>query len=216
MDWTKARENMVEGQVRTADVTDRALIGALLEIPRERFVPAAQRHLAYADTAVPLGAGRRMMAPMHFARMVQIAGIGASDLVLDVGCATGYSTAVLARLAGSVVAIEEDDGLVAAATAALGDIGADNSAVMTAPLRGGLAAEGPYDAILLEGAVEVVPDGLLDQLAEAGRLIGVVSGPGTGRICRFDRRDGRIGRRSYFDAAVPPLPGFAREPAFEF
>jgi protein-L-isoaspartate(D-aspartate) O-methyltransferase len=216
MDWTRARANMVESQVRTRDVTDRRLLEALARVPRELFVPASVRHLAYSDGDLPLGGGRALMEPMHFARMVQLAEVGPGEVVLDVGCATGYSTAVLAELASSVVAIEEAADLAEAAGQTLSEIGADNAVVMTCALAEGLAAEGPYDVIVLEGAVETLPESLFDQLADGGRLVCVRQDQGIGRIWRFVKRGGQVGRRSHFDAQVPALPGFAKEPVFVF
>jgi len=221
-DFALARRNMVESQVRTNDVTDHALIAAMLDVPRERFVPPAMRELAYIDEDVPLkdvdsaGGRRWLMEPMPFARLVQLAEITATDLVLDVGCATGYSTAVMARLAESVVGLESDADLAAKAEASLIDEGIGNAAIVTGDMAKGYASQGPYDAIVLEGAVEHVPEDLFAQLREGGRLVAaVIDGP-IGKATLFRSTGGGISSRVAFDVNVQPLPGFAKAPEFVF
>ena len=151
------------------------------------------------------------------ARLLQAAEIGPGDVVLDIGCATGYGPAVLARLAATVVGLESDPALAERATALLAELGADSAAVVTGPLEAGYAAQAPYDVIVIEGAVEAVPEAITDQLAEGGRLVCVVAGRGgVGKLTVFLRLHGAISRRTEFDAAVPPLPGFQSPPRFEF
>ena len=222
VDFAKVRRMMVDGQVRTFDVTDHALLLALEAVPRERFVPPRLRPLAYADADLLLKEGgpgrepRRLMPTAPFARMVQLAEIGAEDVVLDVGCGTGYSAAVLARLAGSVVALEEDGDLARTAAETLMDFGADNVAVVTGRLRDGYPAEGPYDAILIEGAVEVIPEPMFEQLKDGGRLVAVVGRGLSGAAMIYQRTGGDVAGREAFNASVPPLPGFSRPHAFAF
>jgi protein-L-isoaspartate(D-aspartate) O-methyltransferase len=221
-DFGKARRMMVDGQVRTVDVTDRPLLAALGEIPREKFVPGHLRNLAYLDRDLEIapaagGRGARYLIEVGpFARLVQAAEVQPTDVVLDVGCGTGYSAAVLSRLVGSVVALESDPELVRAANAVLGELGIDNVAVVTAPLDAGYRSEGPYDAILLEGAVEVVPDALLDQLKPDGRLVAVVGTDRTARATIYRRSGEGISARPVFDAYIAALPGFQKPKAFVF
>ncbi|MBI1778919.1 MAG: protein-L-isoaspartate O-methyltransferase [Proteobacteria bacterium] len=219
-DYAAARRNMVEGQLRTNKVTDRRLLDALSEISRERFVPPAQRGVAYVDEDLPIGQGRFLMEPMVLARLVQLAAIDPGDRVLDIGPGSGYSSAVLARLAGRVVALESDPSLAEAAKRNLAELGIGNVQVVTGNLAGGYPKEAPYQAILLNGAVERVPPAIVEQLAEGGRLVGVV-GPsqgaaGIGRATLMQRVSGTASSRIAFDAAVAPLPGFQAEPGFVF
>ncbi len=220
MDFARARRTMVDTQIRVNDVTDTRIVDALMAVPREDFVPEALRPLAYLDDDLAVkGEGgsrgaRYLVEPVVLARMIQAAGIGAGDRVLDIGTATGYSSAVLARIAGSVVAVEEDGDLAARARTALGSD--SRVALVEGTLGAGAAAQGPYDVILLEGAVEVVPQGLLGQLNEGGRLVAVV---GTGRAakCMVHVRIGEeFSVRPAFDAAIPLLPGFERPRGFVF
>lgn len=213
-DFARARENMIENDVRTNDVTDRRLIAALREVAREAFVPAASQAIAYAGLCVPLGDDRYLLDARTLSKLIQAARVEPSDRVLDVGCGTGYSSAVLARLAGEVVALESHGGLAAAATAALS--GLPNVKVVRGDLGKGSPDKAPYDVIFLGGAVEEVPQALTDQLKDGGRLLTVfVRGPaGRGRI--IDRVGKTLSGRNLFDATVPPLPGFAKNPTFVF
>lgn len=214
-DFAAQRRNMVDGQVRTADVTDLRLVSAMLEVPRERFVPARSAALAYLDRDLPVGeGGRRLLKPMVLAKLVQAAGIGPGDRVLDVGCATGYATALLSRLAGEVIALEQDEDLLVAAGTALA--GLANVALVTGPLEAGWPAAAPYDVILLEGATEVVPEPLCRQLKDGGRLVCILgAGPGA-KAMLYLRSGDDIGTRALFDAGAATLPGFAKAPAFSF
>ncbi len=216
-DHAAARRNMVSGQIRTNRVTDERLIEAMEEIPRERFVPHAKRGVAYVDEDVEIASGRYLMEPMVLARMVQEAGIAADDMVLDVGCGTGYATAVMSRLAGTVIALDVDGSLAAEAEGALNAVGADNAIVVTGPLAEGYARQAPYDVILLGGAVDHLPQALADQLAEGGRIVGVLREAGTvGQATLWARHRGALSSRSLFEASLPPLPGIARPVQFEF
>ncbi|MDB5408146.1 MAG: protein-L-isoaspartate O-methyltransferase [Rhodospirillales bacterium] len=214
-EYQSVRLNMVESQVRPNKVTDPAILDALLAVPRERFVPESLRGIAYVDEDVPLGGGRYLMEPMVFARLLQFAEIGSGDGVLDVGCALGYSAAVLARIARRVVAVEDDKGLLPRARALLADVG--NVTLVETPLAGGCPQHASYDVILLEGAVGSVPAAIAEQLAEGGRLVTVLySAQGMGKAVLMTRRHGIIGQRIIFDAGTPLLPGFAPQPEFVF
>lgn len=217
-----ARQNMVESQIRPNEVTDARLLGALLTIPREAFVPPALRSLAYMENEIPvrqgMGAGveRRLLAPMPLARLIQLAEVDPGDLVLDLGCATGYSTAVLANMAESVVGLECDLGLAEQASQTLTELEIDNAAVVSGPLPQGYASEGPFDVILLNGCVAEVPGALLKQLNNDGRLVGIIADGEFGKATIFRNRSGRISHRASFDAGGPVLPGFERETTFVF
>ena len=224
-DFAAARRMMVDGQVRTADVTDLRLLAAMIELPRERFFPDDKASLAYLDLDAPVSAPgqpvRRLLKPMVLAKLIQAAGIAAADHVLDVGCASGYSTALLTHLAGSVVGLEEDAALARQAADALSWAGKSwvnlpNAKIVTGPLAQGCAGEGPYDVILLQGSAEVVPPALFDQLKNGGRLICVLGRGPQGKAMFYRRADGDISGRPVFDAAAAALPGFAKPPEFVF
>ena len=215
-DAANARRLMVEGQVRTADVTDPELIAAMLTLPREQFVPPALAPLAYLDGDLPLGKGRALLKPMVLAKMIQAARIAPADRVLDVGCGTGYSSAVLGRLAAAVVALEVDADLARQAKANLAAVGADKVEVVVGPLAAGWPAGAPYDVILLNGATEVTPETLGRQLKPDGRLLCVHGGSPASKAVVYYPAEGRLVGRPAFDAAAPVLPGFAAEPAFVF
>lgn len=220
-DFAAARRAMVDGQVRTSDVTDLRIIVAMLELPRERFVPGSDAALAYLDRDIPLrapgtGAGRRLLKPMVLAKMVQAAGVRATDHVLDVGCATGYSAALLARLAGSVIALEEDAVLAAAARENLKSIDAGKVEVVTGPLAQGFRPRAPYDLVFIDGASEIEPRSLFAQLRDQGRLIAVVGRPPAARAVLYRSAGGDVSGWPVFDAAAPILPGFAAPVEFVF
>jgi protein-L-isoaspartate(D-aspartate) O-methyltransferase len=217
MDFAVARRMMVDGQVLTRDVFDPDLLAAMLEVPRERVVPPAQVALAYLDRNLPLTAdgSRCLLQPMVLARLLQAADITATDHVLDVGCGTGYSSALLARLAGSVVALEEDKDLATFARRVLREL-APQVEVVEGLLKTGWPAAGPYDVIVLNGAAEIVPEPLFAQLKDGGRLVGIEGeGPATQARIYCSIR-GEISGRSITEAAAPLLPGFARPPEFVF
>src|SRR5579883_1633589 len=188
-----ARFNMVEAQIKTANVTDQRVLAAMNAVPRERFVPRAAAALAYADVPVQVAPGRYLLDPRSFAKLLQLADIGEDDRVLDVGCATGYSAAVLARLAGEVIALEQDADLVRAASQLLADV-PGRVVVVQGGLVEGAKQEGPYDVIFINGAVEEVPESLLNQLAEGGRLVTVIK-DGQSRAFLFLKEKGKVGKR---------------------
>jgi protein-L-isoaspartate(D-aspartate) O-methyltransferase len=216
IDFAAARRMMVDCQVRTSDVTDLRLIAAMLAVPRERFVSKASAELAYLDADLPVKAGRGLIKPMVLAKLLQSAEIGETGRVLIVGCATGYSAAVIAHLAGAVVALEQDPGLAQLAKDNLQALGARKAMVVTGPLVGGWPAAAPYDVILLDGAVEEVPAALLRQLKDGGRLLGVVGRPPLSKAMLFRSTGAESSSRLIFDATAPALPGFAKPPAFVF
>ncbi len=216
-DFAAARQNMVDSQIRTNKVTDPALLKALAELPRERFLAGPLQDIAYIDEDLAIGGGRYLMEPMVLARMVQALDLEPGDLVLDVGGATGYSSAVLARLATAVVTLECDAVLAREATANFAQIGIDNVVVVEGELINGHPAQGPYQAIFVNGSVTAIPDELVGQLAEGGRLCAVVDdGTGTGKAICVQRRGDTFAQRMLFDANIPPLPGFEREAGFVF
>ena len=218
-DFAAARRMMVDGQVRPSDITDPRIIAAMFELPRERFVSERRAGIAYLDLDVPVGDGedsRRMLKPMVLAKLIQAAEISGSDRVLDVGCASGYSTALLAQLAGSVVGVEEDPALVRQAEAALAEAGLVNAKVLQGPLATGAASEGPYDVIVMQGATEIVPVALFDQLHDGGRLVCVFGRSQAGKGMIYRLIEGEFSGRPLFDAAAPLLPGFAQRPEFVF
>jgi protein-L-isoaspartate(D-aspartate) O-methyltransferase len=215
-DSATARRNMVDGQVRTADVTNPDLIAALLEVPRERFVPAGLEAQAYLDGEIAVAPGRVLPRPMVLARLLQAARVSERDHVLDIGCGLGYSAAVLARLAGSVVALEADASLAQQAKAVLAANGAAGVVVVSGPLVEGWAAAAPYDLILLDGATEIVPDALGRQLKPDGRLVCMFGGSPIAKGTIFRLAERRLLGRAIFDAGAPLLPGFTAQPAFVF
>ena len=215
--YATARLNMVENQIRPNRVTDERLLAAIAEVPRERFVPKRLHGNAYVDQDLALGDGRYLMEPVVFARLLQAAAIGPGDVVLDIGCGTGYSAAVLGKLAGTVVALESDAALAKQAIEALTELDVDNAAVVEGPLDEGYPRQAPYDVIVLGGSVDAVPDAITDQLVDGGRLVAVVNvAPSVGNIEVIRRLHGGLSRRQLFDAAVPVLPGFAAEHGFVF
>jgi protein-L-isoaspartate(D-aspartate) O-methyltransferase len=219
-DLSLQRQNMVDSQVRPSDVTDRRIPRAMIAVPREAFVSPARKGVAYLDIDLPVDVpgrgptGRVVLAPRTFAKLLQLAAVEATDLVLDIGCATGYSAAILARLAQTVVALECDLALAQEATRVLQSLGADNVAVVQGELAAGYPAEGPFDVIVIEGAVASVPDALIGQLKDGGRLVAIVSDGRTGRAAVWRRSGGAVSESDGFDASAPFLPGF--EPARHF
>ena len=217
IDYAAARLNMVDGQLRTNGIVDPVLLDAFLSVPRERFVPETLRGAAYVDDDLPLGNGRFLMEPLVLARLIQLAELGADARVLCVGAGPGYDAAILARVADTVVALESDPSLAAVARRLLGELGCTRVSAIEGYLEKGHAAGAPYDAILLGGAITVVPDVIAQQLAPAGRIVAVTSTEGRVQQVTVMTRVGPVlSRRPAFDAATHALPGFAAQPAFVF
>jgi protein-L-isoaspartate(D-aspartate) O-methyltransferase len=219
-DFATARQKMVDGQVRTADVTDHRILDAMLALPREEFVPSSKRALAYLDLDLDVSeagsAPRCLITPMLMAKLLQAAEIRTGDNVLVVGCASGYAAAVAGRLAGKVTATERDEALAATAKDALSRVGLSNVAIKVAEPPAGDSAEAPYDVIVLNGATEIVPETLCGQLRDGGRLLGVFAATRPPRATIVTRSHGDFGHRTLFDASATVLPGLERVPAFVF
>ncbi len=218
MNYAAARKHMVDSQVRPNNVTNLTLQQAMEEVPRESFVPMGAQAMAYAEIDVEIFSDRYMLRARDFSKLVHAARITEDELVLDVGCGYGYSSAILARLASMVMAVEEEDEIVAAAEQKLGDMSLDNVVVVRGSLIAGLPQQGPFDAIVIAGgAVDKVPKGLLDQLKDGGRLVCVVMRDGLGHAMVYTKSGDHIGERAVFEASPKGLlPGFAAEKAFVF
>jgi len=217
MDFAKARRNMVESQLRTNRVVDPAIVAAMAEVPREKFVPEGLAAIAYVDEDLPLGNGRFLMEPMVLGRMLQEAQPNADDAVLLIGAGSGYPAAVLAKLCSAVFALESDPAVAAKASHLLSGLGADNVVVVEGPLARGWSAEAPYNVILFNGAVGEVPQAIVDQLGEGGRIVAVVApDQGPGRATLIGRRGGVVYHRTLFDANTPVLPDFIKSAGFVF
>lgn len=217
--FSTARQKMVDGQVRTIDVTDRRILDAMLTVPREAFVPASRQALAYLDLDLDVsegGAKRFLIKPQLTGKLLQAAEIGEGDNVLVVGCATGYFAALAAKLARQVTATESDSALAAKAKDAFAAIGLSNVTCKAAACAEGDPAAAPYDVIILNGATEVTPDGLFGQLREGGRLVGVSAESRPSRAMIVTRIHSEFSHRPLFDAAAPVLPGLERAAAFVF
>lgn len=213
-DYTARRTMMVNTQVRPSDVTKFPIIEAMLSVPREAFVPAAKREAAYASQNIDLGNGRVVLEPRSLAKMLDALNIQPDELVLDLGCGLGYSSAVIARLAEAVVAVESDTDLARDAQVQLSENAADNVALNEGALAEAGAKHGPYDVITLQGAVEQIPSGLLEQLKDGGR-IGAIFMEGALGSCRIGYKiDGKMTWRFAFNATAPVLSGFERQRAF--
>jgi len=218
VDAATQRMNMVESQVLTSDVTDQRVVRAMRELPRERFVPGAMAELAYMDEAIaltPPGPDRRWLLPARTeGKLLQLADVGAEDHVLNIGCGTGYAAAILARLARSVIALENNEELVPAARRNLAELAVTNASVVSGRLSAGWPSKAPYDVILLQGSISITPDDILDQLKDGGRMVAIVNDNGIGKATIWRRLGRSMDARVAFDAAAPELPGFAKAPAF--
>lgn len=217
MDYAHARLNMVENQLRPNRIDDPRLLGAMLEVPRERFVPKALAGVAHTDEDLRLPNGRYLVEPLALARLIQAAEVDPQDIVLVLGCATGYASAVLARIAATVILMVPDAAAAARLEPLLDELGADNVVVTIGDdPAAGHPSQAPFDVILLTGSVDAVPPALLEQIGEGGRLVAVVAGERVGRGVLFTRLHGVVGRRTLFDAQIPPLPGMPAPKTFAF
>ncbi|MBT8411345.1 MAG: protein-L-isoaspartate O-methyltransferase [Octadecabacter sp.] len=205
---------MVDTQVRPSDVTKFPIIEALLAVPREDYLPDALREAAYVGENIELEGGRVMLEPRTLAKMLDVADIQPDEVVLDLGCALGYSTAVLARLADFVVAVEGNAAWADEAQQNLSANGVDNAAVFEGALTDGAAKNGPYDVIILQGAVEQIPDGLYEQIKDGGRIVALFAEGALGVARVGYKLDGHINWRMSFNASAPVLPGFEKHHAF--
>ena len=216
IDYQAARIAMVDGQVRPSDVTLYPIIDAMLNVPREVYVPTDMRAVAYVGKHIDLENGGVVLAPRILAKMLETLDIQPNELVLDIGVGMGYSAAVIARLAEAVIAVEENAELAGIAETTLSEQSADNAIVHTGSLAAGAAEHGPYDAIVVEGGVEALPDSLLSQLKIGGRIAAIfIDGP-NGQ-CRIGvRTEAGISWDAVFDATAPVLSGFEVEKTFSF
>ncbi|MBV7410363.1 protein-L-isoaspartate O-methyltransferase [Maritimibacter sp. DP1N21-5] len=212
-DTSQRRTMMVDTQVRPSDVTKYPIIDAMLTVPREQFVPDGQAEAAYADTLIALGAGRVMVEPRTFAKMLDAVSVQPDELILSVGGGLGYTAAVLARMAEFVVAVEDED-LASEAESRLSDAGIDNVAVIAGPLVDGAAKHGPYDVIFVEGAIEFLPRALEEQVAEGGRIVAIFADGNLGTVRVGQKVDGHLNWRFAFNASAPVLPGFSKAKEF--
>lgn len=218
-DFSQSRRKMVDNQLRTNDVTDHRILDAMELVPRERFVPASKRAVAYIDEDLPVGStdsGRVLMKPHVFGKLIQTAAIREDDVVLVVGAGTGYSAAVVSSLAASVVALEEDEDLAKVASELLVDLGIENAVVVEGALTAGYASEGPYDVIVVDGAVDVLPEALTAQLKSDGRLVVIEGRGGSGAARLYQKSGDAVAGRFVFNASTAILPGFARAEEFVF
>jgi protein-L-isoaspartate(D-aspartate) O-methyltransferase len=217
MDYARARLNMVENQLRPNRIDDPRLVSAMLEVPRERFVPKALAGVAHTDEDLRLPNGQYLIEPLALARLIQGAQVAPQEVVLVLGCATGYASAVLARLAATVILMVPDATAAARLEPLLDELGADNVVVTVGDdPSAGHPSQAPFDVILLTGSVDTVPPALLEQIGEGGRLVAVVAGERVGRGVVFTRLHGIIGRRTLFDARIPRLPGVPAPQTFAF
>ncbi|HEV8389214.1 MAG TPA: protein-L-isoaspartate O-methyltransferase [Dongiaceae bacterium] len=214
MDYARARQHMVDSQVRTNKVTDERLIEAIRSLPRERFVPERARARAYLDDDVEIAPGRYLMEPMVTARLIQAADAKPDDMALVVAGGTGYAAALLARLVNTAVALESEPALAQRAGTVLAELAIDNAAVVEGPLNAGWPRHAPYNIVFLDGAVEQMPATLASQLADGGRMVGVLLDRGVGRATLWIKNGNAISHRVLFDANVAPLPGFAAPARF--
>ncbi|NUH65947.1 protein-L-isoaspartate O-methyltransferase [Sulfitobacter sp. S0837] len=214
-DFAARRTTMVDTQVRPSDVTKFPIIDAMLTVPREDFVPAAQREAAYLGENLDLGQGRVVLDPRTLAKMLDHLAIENNELVLDVGCAMGYSSAVIAHMAEAVVAVEEDEAMATEAQEALAQVGADNVVVHVGPLAEGAPQHGPYDVVIVQGAVAQLPDALVEQIKDGGRIACLFMEEGLGEVRIGYKQGAQLSWRSEFNAGAPVLRGFERQVAFQ-
>ena len=216
VDFARARRTMVDNQLRTSGITDWRILDAMNRIPRDRFVPEHMIAFAYSDDDIALTRHRTLPSPADFAKLVQLAEITSQDVVLDVGCGTGYSTAVLSLLANAVVGLESDESLAGRANDLLAELDIGNAAVVAGAIEAGVAKEAPFDVIVLEGAVDAVPPALLEQLREGGRLVAVLGSGNAGVAHLYVKGAHGVAATASFNLGLPILGSFAPKPSFVF
>ena len=214
-DFAMRRTIMVDTQVRPSDVTKFPIIEAMLSVPKENFVPVAQREAAYIGENMPLGDERVVLEPRTLAKMLDSLDIGRGELVLDIGAGFGYSSAVIAKMAEAVVAVESDESMANEAQTAFGEAGVDNVIMHIGALAEGAAQHGPYDVILVQGGVEQFPQSLIDQLKEGGRIAGLFMDGALGEVRIAHKLDGKLNWRMTFNAGAPVLSGFKKDSSFQ-
>ena len=215
-DFTQRRVTMGDTQVRPSDVTKFPILDAMLRVPREVYVPDAKRDIAYADTPVDLGGGRQLLDARAIAKLLEALTPSPTDLVLEIGAGSGYTTALLASMAEAVVAVEEDEDLARDAEAALAEQGVDNAALVTGPLLDGSPEHGPFDMILIFGGVQDVPATLIDQLKDGGHIAAIFMDGALGEARVGVKTGGQVSWRMAFNATAPVLSGFEIAPSFAF
>ncbi len=211
-----ARNHMIESQIRTNDVTDLSVIAAFRKVERENFVPKSRSALAYSDSHVQIDSQRWLAKPRDFSKLVQAANIEPQDIVLDIGCGRGYSTAILANIAETVVGLEDDEARVERATKELESAGIANAAVVKGELKAGASEHGPFDVIFINGSISELSKSWLDQLSSGGRLVCVKQNGPIGHATIYTRVGDSVGERILFDANIPALPGFESKKEFAF
>ena len=217
VDFTQARQNMVDSQLRTNKIVNDQLINAFLSVPRECFVEKGKESIAYIDKDVSVGLGRYLIAPMVLAQLMQSLKAQPHEVALDVGCATGYSSAILAHLVMTVVALENENELALTANDNFTNLAIDNAVVVEGELNEGYATQGPYDVIYVGGSISAIPPCLIDQLSEGGRLGAIIEQSyGTGKAVLVSKKNGTVSERVLFDATVSLLPGFKAKKGFIF
>ncbi len=214
--FNKARESMILSQLQTNNVTNERLLKAMRDIPREVFVPEEKIDLAYIDVNIEIYPMRYMLSPMFLAKMIQEARILDSDVVLDIACLTGYSTAVLSKLAATVIGIEPSSAYVEKANKILSDLQIDNAAVLLGDISNGWLSQGPYNVILINGSINLIPNKLIDQLSNGGRLICVENINNIGKAVCYLKQPDSFGKRVLFDASIPLVPGNEEKAEFIF
>lgn len=216
MDYARARLNMVNNQLRPNRVDDPTVLDAMAEVPRERFLPKALRGVAYADEDLPLPDGSWLIEPLVLARMIQAAAVRPTDVVLVLGCSTGYAGVVLSRLAATVILVEPEP-TAHTVERLLDDLGVDNVAVVVSEdPADGHPSQAPFDVIFLVGSVSSVPPALFEQIGETGRIVAVIDDGRIGKATVFTKLHRVVGRREVFDAQIPPCPGLVSSPGFAF
>ena len=214
--FSQARESMILSQLQTNNVTNERLLRAMREVPREIFIPEDKVDLAYIDVNIEVFPMRYMLSPMFLAKMIQEASILESDVVLDIACLTGYSTAVLSKLAATVIGLEPNSVHVEKANKILSDLQIDNAAVLVGDISQGWLSQGPYNVILINGSINFVPRILIDQLTNGGRLICVENINNIGKAVCYLKQPDSFGRRVLFDASIPLVPGNEEKAEFIF